>query len=188
MVAISELNLPEADRAALDASLWAWRAAGIDAALTTWNEVLATIGDREEPAAGPGAAEAASPEGSVTARSEGPVTAAPTVPTDLLPPAGAAVPDPYALGPSPSHPAGVQAVTVIPGLRRIECLVDSSVDYESLWKSLQGLTNAEWTACVLTRLPRMAGAHEELRGTPVQLQGWWQDKHRAVHFTADQAC
>lgn len=201
MVAISELNLPEADRAALDASLWAWRAAGIDAALTTWADVLATVGAAARPAASTDGAEgpgAAAPDGSVTAAdgsvtaTDGSVAAGPATSGEsaaaLLPPAGAAVPDPYALGASAFHPDGVEAVTVIPGLRRIECLVDDSVDYESLWKSLRGLTSAEWTACVLTSLPAMATAHEELRGTPVRLQGWWRDEHRAVHFTADQVC
>jgi hypothetical protein len=144
MVAISELNLPEEDRAALDASLRAWRAAGIDAALTTWG--------------------------------------------DVLPAAGATVPDPYGLGALAPLPTGVEAVTVIPELRRVECLVDSSVDYDALRRSLASLTGAEWTACVLTALGRMARAHEELRGTPVRLQGWWRDEDSAVHFTADQVC
>jgi hypothetical protein len=149
MVAISELNLPVADREALDASLWAWRAAGVDAALITWHEVLPPL------------------RGS----------------------AGAT--DPYGVGgidEPPAVPAGVEAVTVIPSLRRIECLVDDTVDYEQLRTSLAELTAAEWTACVLTALGRMAHAHSELRGSPVRVQGWWRDEQRAVHFTADQAC
>jgi hypothetical protein len=149
MVAISELNLPAAHREALDASLWAWRAAGVDAALTTWDEVL-------PPLRGAGAAS-----------------------------------DPYGVGASVAPvaaPAGVEAVTVIPSLRRIECLVDDTVDYAALRASLAELTGAEWTACVLTALGRMAHAHSELRGSPVRVQGWWRDEQRAVHFTADQAC
>ncbi len=150
MVAMSELNLPEADRAALDASLWAWRAAGIDAALTTWADILAGAGQ-------------------------------------VLPPARG-VSDPYGLGEPVASPSGIEAVTIIPSLRRIECLVSDEVDYESLWKSLRGLTNAEWTACVLTGLGRMAHAHSELRGLPVRVQGWWRDENADVHFTADQVC
>jgi hypothetical protein len=182
MVASSELNLPEADRAALDASLWAWRAVGIDAALTTWQDMLASARAPGHAADMDGAPDLAGRESPVTADDAQPGD--PVTADDVLPPAGVAVPDPYALG----HPAGVQAVTVIPELRRIECLVGDSVDYGSLWKSLRSLTSAEWTACVLTSLGRMATAHEELRGTPVRLQGWWRGEDRAVHFTADQVC
>lgn len=82
--------------------------------------------------------------------------------------------------------SGVAAVTVIPNARRIECLVREPADFEELGDVLRVLVAAQWTACLITSLRTLSRAHEELRGAPVYLQGWWRDSESAVHFTADQ--
>lgn len=64
------------------------------------------------------------------------------------------------------------ASLVAQGARRLEFVVED--DDPDVWDVLANVTPEDsWQLCALVRLPLMGLAHEHLRTSGYELQGWW---------------
>lgn len=64
--------------------------------------------------------------------------------------------------------------------KTLEFIVDA--DENDIWESLSASGRYEsWKVCVLVPLPLLGVAHERLRQSGCELQGWWSEGNR-VHF------
>ena len=77
-------------------------------------------------------------------------------------------------------------LVVVPGLRRVECVVHDESDFEAVATELDGFRRSGWGVWVLTPLKRLGDAHLAFHGGADYLQGWWVRPDKSVTFTAPQ--
>lgn len=75
---------------------------------------------------------------------------------------------------------------ILPDLRRIECVLDSTTDFSAASGYLAGYRAEGWDVWALVPLARLGEAHTAFGQVADCVQGWWQREDAAVSFTAPE--
>jgi hypothetical protein len=72
---------------------------------------------------------------------------------------------------------------ILPGLGRVECVLDSSTDFGAAVEYLADFRADGWEVWALVPLARLGEAHLSFGRTADCVQGWWQRPEAPVSFT-----
>lgn len=75
---------------------------------------------------------------------------------------------------------------VLPSLRRVECVLDSSTDFDAAGKYLAEYGAEGWEVWALVPLARLGSAHTAFSHVADRVQGWWQRADTIIAFTSPE--